>query len=214
VDQWDWEKVIRREERTLDILKEVVRRIHQACRETENFIHGLYPALGRPLLPAEIHFITAQDLEDRWPALSPREREDMICKEKGAVCVMQIGGLLNSGIKHDGRAPDYDDWKLNADIVIWNPILEQTFETSSMGIRVGPEELKVQLQEAGCEERLELTFHSNLAAGRLPYSIGGGIGQSRICMFFLRKAHIGKVQASVWPEAMIEECRAAGVALL
>jgi aspartate--ammonia ligase len=206
--------VIRREERKLETLQEVVRCIYQACRETESHIHGLFPALGQPLLPAEIHCVTTGELEERWPQATPKEREDLICKEKGAVCVMQIGGLLKSGIKHDGRAPDYDDWQLNADIVLWNPLLGRAFEISSMGIRVGPEELLAQLKEAGCEERLQTPFHSALAAGKLPYSIGGGIGQSRLCMFFLRKAHVGEVQASVWPEEMIEACRAAGVELL
>lgn len=213
VDQWDWERIVRKEERTVETLKAIVQKIYQAFVETENYICNLYPELGHTL-PANIHFITTQALEDLYPQLNPRAREDAIVKEKGAVFVMQIGGDLKSGVKHDGRAPDYDDWALNGDIVLWNPILQRAFEVSSMGIRVDEDSLLDQLKRAGCEERKELPFHQDLLQKRLPYTIGGGIGQSRICMFFLRKAHIGEVQSSVWPDSMIETCQKAGIRLL
>ncbi|MCL6591414.1 MAG: aspartate--ammonia ligase [Firmicutes bacterium] len=213
VDQWDWEKVITKEERTVETLKEVVRHIYQAFKATESYIAGLYPQFGK-ILPDDIHFITTQELEDLYPQLPVKERENKICEAKGAVFIMKIGGLLKSGIKHDGRAPDYDDWDLNGDIVFWYPVLKRAFEVSSMGIRVDEESLQKQLKLAGCEERRELPFHRDLLAGKLPYSVGGGLGQSRICMFFLRKAHVGEVQASVWPEDMILECEKAGINLL
>ncbi|HEX3048410.1 MAG TPA: aspartate--ammonia ligase, partial [Bacillota bacterium] len=209
VDQWDWEKVLNKEERTVETLKTVVRHIYQAFKETEKYLAGLYPQFGK-ILPDEIHFITTQELEDLYPQLPVKERENKICEAKGAVFIMKIGGQLKSGIKHDGRAPDYDDWDLNGDIVFWYPILKRAFEVSSMGIRVDEESLKKQLKLAGCEERRELPFHRDLLSGKLPYSVGGGLGQSRICMFFLRKAHVGEVQASVWPEEMIRECEKAG----
>jgi aspartate--ammonia ligase len=213
VDQWDWERIVRKEERTIETLKMIVEKIYQVFLESEAYISHLYPELGRTL-PDHIHFITTQALEDLYPQLSPKAREDVITKEKGAVFVMQIGGELKSGIKHDGRAPDYDDWNLNGDIILWNPILQRAFEVSSMGIRVDEVSLMDQLKRAHCEERQALPFHQDILHQRLPYTIGGGIGQSRICMFFLRKAHIGEVQSSVWPESMIETCQKAGIKLL
>lgn len=213
VDQWDWEKIITREQRNLTTLRRVVEAIYKVFRDTEEYLHKLYPSLC-PQLPQEIFFITTQELEDRYPDLTPKEREDAICREQGAVFVMQIGGLLKSGQKHDGRAPDYDDWELNGDIIFWNPVLERAFEVSSMGIRVDERSLMEQLKAAHCEERAKLRFHRDLLAGEYPYTIGGGIGQSRICMFFLKKAHIGEVQSSVWPEDMIAQCAAANIPLL
>lgn len=213
VDQWDWEKVIEKNQRTIDFLKEIVQQIYQVFKDTEVYISGLYPEL-ESILPDQISFITSQELEDLYPTLSPKEREDAIAKEKGAIFIMQIGGELKSGILHDGRSPDYDDWTLNGDIIFWYPLLEKAFELSSMGIRVDEEALETQLEIAGCMERRELTYHRLLFEQKLPYTIGGGIGQSRICMFFLQKAHIGEVQASIWPEEMLEECKLAGIDLL
>jgi aspartate--ammonia ligase len=213
VDQWDWEKIIPKNERTMATLKEIVNRIYKAFRETEEYICNQYSVLER-ILPPEIYFISAQELEDRFPNLTPKERENEIAKEKGAVFLSQIGKTLRSGVKHDGRAPDYDDWELNGDIIFWYPVLERAFEVSSMGIRVDENSLISQLKEAGCEERLKFQFHQDLAAGNLPYTIGGGIGQSRICMFFLKKAHVGEVQSSVWPDDMIKDCAKAKIALL
>lgn len=213
VDQWDWEKIISKNERNTTTLKEIVNRIYNVFRKTEEYICNQYPTLER-LLPPEIHFISAQELEDRYPHLTPKERENEITKEKGAVFLSQIGKTLRSGIRHDGRAPDYDDWELNGDIIFWYPILEKAFEVSSMGIRVDEDSLIRQLKEANCEERLKFQFHQDLVAGNLPYTIGGGIGQSRICMFFLKKAHVGEVQSSVWPDAMAEDCANAKIILL
>lgn len=213
VDQWDWEKIITREQRTEETLKKIVAQIYRALKATEDHICGLFPVLDR-LLPEEIAFISTQELEDRYPTLTPEEREDAICKEKGAVFLKGIGGRVNSGKRHDGRAPDYDDWRLNGDIIFWYPLLETAFEISSMGIRVDEETLLTQLRLTGCEERSSLKYHQDLLAGRLPYTIGGGLGQSRICMFFLQKAHIGEVQASVWSEATIEACQRANIPLL
>jgi aspartate--ammonia ligase len=213
VDQWDWEKIIRKEDRNTGTLKSVVRQIYRVFLKTRDYICDEYPVL-QPHLPAEISFISSQELEDLYPGLPPKEREDAITEEKGAVFVMQIGGVLKSGEKHDGRAPDYDDWSLNGDILFWNPLLRKAFEISSMGIRVDEEALLRQLKQAGCEDRLELQFHQDLLAKKLPYTVGGGIGQSRLCMFFLEKAHIGEVQSSVWPDRMIEACAAAGIQLL
>jgi aspartate--ammonia ligase len=170
--------------------------------------------LDDPFLPDEITFITTQELEDMYPELLPKEREDRIAREKKAVFIQKIGGKLKSGIKHDGRAPDYDDWELNGDIVFYYPLLDIAYEMSSMGIRVDEESLKIQLETEGCSEKLELDYHKNLMAGKLPYTIGGGIGQSRICMFFLQKAHIGEVQSSIWPPEMIENCEKNGIILL
>lgn len=213
VDQWDWEKVISKEERTMDTLKEIVSRIYNVFQVTEEYITDLYPVLDK-ILPPQIHFISTQELEDLYPDLTPKERENAIVKEKGAVFLTQIGKTLRSGNKHDGRAPDYDDWELNGDIIFWYPLLEEAFEVSSMGIRVDEASLISQLKQTGSEERLNLQFHRDLMAGNLPYTIGGGIGQSRICMFFLNKAHVGEVQVSVWPEDMIEKCARAKICLL
>lgn len=213
VDQWDWEKVITKEMRTEDYLKETVKKIYNAFVKTENFIIHEYPALER-WLPQEITFITSEELLQKYPTLSPKERENAICKEKKAVFIMKIGDVLSNGEKHDGRAPDYDDWHLNGDIMFWNPILESGFELSSMGIRVDEVALAAQLELAGCPERKQLEFHRLLLDKQLPYTIGGGIGQSRICMFFLHKMHIGEVQASIWQDEMIVECEKNGVHLL
>lgn len=213
VDQWDWEKIISKEERTTKTLKAIVEKIYKVFQETEEEVISIYPQLKKQL-PEEIFFITSQELEDRYSGLTPKEREDAITKEKGAVFVMQIGGDLKSGIKHDGRAPDYDDWDLNGDIIFWYPVLGMAFEVSSMGIRVDEETLKKQLKLSDCEDRKEFSFHKDLLDGKLPYTVGGGIGQSRMCMFFLQKAHIGEVQAAIWPKDMIEECERANIMLL
>ena len=213
VDQWDWEKVIDKKDRTMETLKSTVEAIYDVFKETEKYISEIYPFIEK-ILPERITFITTQELEDMYPELTPKEREDAICKEKGAVFVMQIGGELKSGTKHDGRSPDYDDWTLNGDIIFWYPVLQRAFELSSMGIRVDEEALLRQLKLADCEERKNLEFHRLLLEGKLPYTMGGGIGQSRICMFFLRKAHIGEVQAGIWPEEMIEECSKNNIFLL
>ena len=213
VDQWDWEKIISKEERTVETLKETVKKIYGVFKKLEDFaISELIE--NEKFLPEEIFFITTQELEDKYPNLTPKEREDAICKEHKAVFIMKIGDILNSGEKHDGRAPDYDDWSLNGDIVFWYPVLERAFEVSSMGIRVDEKALEEQLKKAGCEERKELDFHKNLLEGKLPYTIGGGIGQSRMCMYFLRKAHIGEVQASVWDEKNKKFCEEYGITLL
>lgn len=213
VDQWDWEKVITREERSMQKLKELVESIYKVFKDTEEYVCSEYPSMEKQL-PEAICFVTSQELEDLYPHMTSKEREDAICREKGAVFIMQIGCTLKSGEKHDGRSPDYDDWKLNGDILFWNSILQRAFELSSMGIRVDEEALKEQLQIAGCEHRAKLEFHKMLLEGKLPCTVGGGIGQSRICMFFLRKAHIGEVQASVWPDEMIKECEKEGMLLL
>ena len=213
VDQWDWEKIISKEERTVETLKETVKKIYGVFKKLEDFaVSELIE--NEKFLPDEIFFITTQELEDKYPNLTPKEREDAICKEHKAVFIMKIGDLLNSGEKHDGRAPDYDDWSLNGDIIFWYPVLERAFEVSSMGIRVDEKALEEQLKKAGCEERKELDFHKNLLEGKLPYTIGGGIGQSRMCMYFLRKAHIGEVQASVWDEKNKKFCEEYGIRLL
>ncbi len=213
VDQWDWEKVIIKKERTLDKLKEIVTSLYNVFKDTENHVHKLFPQIVK-FLPEEIFFITTQELEDLYPSLTPKQREDAICKEKLAVFIMQIGGALKSGEKHDGRAPDYDDWSLNGDIVFWYPVLEKALELSSMGIRVDETALKEQLILAGCEDRCSLEFHRLLMEGTLPYTVGGGIGQSRICMYFLNKAHIGEVQASTWPDELIKDCMEENIVLL
>ncbi len=213
VDQWDWEKIISKEERTVETLKETVKKIYGVFKKLEDFaVSELIE--NEKFLPDEIFFITTQELEDKYPNLTPKEREDAICKEHKAVFIMKIGDILNSGEKHDGRAPDYDDWSLNGDIIFWYPVLERAFEVSSMGIRVDEKALEEQLKKAGCEERKELEFHKNLLEGKLPYTIGGGIGQSRMCMYFLRKAHIGEVQASVWDEKNKKFCEKYGITLL
>ena len=213
VDQWDWEKVINREDRTIDTLKSTVKAIYGALRETESFIAGLYSYVGK-MLPEEITFISSQELEDMWPDATPKERENNICRLKGAVFVTQIGGALKSGEKHDGRAPDYDDWSLNGDILVYYPVLERAFEISSMGIRVDEKSLVEQLKICGNEDRLELDFQKAVLAGELPLTIGGGIGQSRMCMYMLRKAHIGEVHSSVWPDDMMKKAQAGGIAIL
>lgn len=204
VDQWDWELIINKEERTTETLKRIVTDIYKALRKTEEYINREYPVFSTKL-PENIFFITSQELEDTYPELTAKERENEICRLHKAVFISQIGKTLRSGKKHDGRAPDYDDWELNGDILVWNPVLEQGFELSSMGIRVSEESLQLQLKLDGKEERKELPFHKSLLAKELPYTVGGGIGQSRICMFFLEKLHIGEVQASIWPEDMVEK---------
>lgn len=203
VDQWDWEKIIDKSERNLDTLKETVFRIYMAIKQTEYYMCGKYHFMD-PFLPAEIFFVTTQELEDRWPDKTPKERENLITREKGAVFLMQIGGPLRSGERHDGRAPDYDDWKLNGDILVFYPILGISLELSSMGIRVDEDSLAEQLKIAGCEERAELPFQKAILEKKMPYTIGGGIGQSRICMFFLQRAHIGEVQSSIWPKEVYD----------
>ena len=213
VDQWDWEKIIAREERTEEYLKQTVRYIYEALKHTENYIADDYNFVEK-LLPEHITFVTTQELEDRWPDASPKQREYLIAKEHGAVFLMQIGGALRSGQVHDGRAPDYDDWTLNGDILVYYPVLDIALELSSMGIRVDEEAMRRQLAVRGCEERAELPFHKALLEGKLPYTVGGGIGQSRMCMFFLRKAHIGEVQSSFWPLDMRRACHEAGIELL
>ncbi len=213
VDQWDWEKVIRKEDRNLEYLKETVRTVYKCLRKTEQYMAIQYDFIDL-ILPKEIFFITTQELEDMFPDNTPKEREYYITKAKGAVCIMQIGDKLASGEPHDGRAPDYDDWSLNADIIVYYPVLDIALELSSMGIRVDRKALTEQLEKAGCKERAELSFQKSVLKEELPYTIGGGIGQSRICMFFLRKAHIGEVQSSIWPEAIVEECETHGIKLL
>ena len=213
VDQWDWEKVITKEQRTEEYLKETVTTIYNAVKNLGDYVNRLYRNIQTEL-PNEIFFITTQELEDMYPNLTPKEREDAITKEHGAVFIMKIGGQLASGEKHDGRSPDYDDWELNGDIILWNEVLDRAFEISSMGIRVDADAMKRQLELAGCPERAELPFQKAILNDELPYTIGGGIGQSRLCMFFLRKAHIGEVQASVWPQDMIEKCAEHNIYLL
>ena len=213
VDQWDWEKVISREERNMETLEYTVRKVFSALKETEDFISRRYNYI-QPLLPEDIFFITSQELEDMYPDCTPKERENRITKVKKAVFVSQIGKVLSSGQKHDGRAPDYDDWELNGDILVWYPVLNMGLEISSMGIRVDEESLSRQLKLAGCEERAGLPFQKALLNRELPYTIGGGIGQSRICMYYLRKAHNGEVQASIWPEDVLSTAREQGIQLL
>ena len=223
VDQWDWEKVITRETRTLDTLKETVKSIYYAMRRTERALSEDYPVL-KPFLPKEITFVHSEDAEAEFPTLTPKQREDRLAERYGAIFLIGIGGKLPiSGEIHDGRAPDYDDWSspsdgthhgLNGDIIVWNPVLKHSFEVSSMGIRVDKEALLRQLKIRQCEERLQLKFHRDLVEGRLPLSLGGGIGQSRLCMLFLQKAHIGEIQAAIWPQAMIDTCRENSIPLL
>lgn len=212
VDQWDWEKIILKEDRTEATLKEVVKSVYEALRVTEKYVMNKYDI--ECILPEEIAFISSQELLDLYPDLSAKEREHEIAKKYGAVFIMQIGDLLSNGEKHDGRAPDYDDWKLNGDILVYYPVLDIALELSSMGIRVDEEALTQQLKKAGCEERAELAFQKSLLNGELPYTIGGGIGQSRICMFYLRKCHIGEVQVSVWPQEIYDKAEAKGFCIL
>ncbi|MBR3610626.1 MAG: aspartate--ammonia ligase [Oscillospiraceae bacterium] len=213
VDQWDWEKVINPEERNLHTLKNAVKDIYEALKETQFKLCGRFGGM-KPFLPEEITFVSTQELEDVYPNYSPKEREDAVTKKYGAVFLMQIGVPLKSGKPHDGRAPDYDDWMLNGDILVWNPVLEHAFEISSMGIRVDAKALDAQLHASGCEERAKLPFHKALLSGELPQTMGGGLGQSRICMLLLGKRHIGEVQSSVWPEEMIDSCEAEGIHIL
>ncbi|MFI3319194.1 MAG: aspartate--ammonia ligase [Rikenellaceae bacterium] len=214
VDQWDWERTISVEQRDLEFLKGIVEKIFDALRATERLVYSIYPHIT-PTLPERITFIQSEDLLSMYPDMTAKERERAAAKKYGAIFLMGIGGALSNGEKHDGRAPDYDDWStptrheykgLNGDLILWNEILDDSLEISSMGIRVDKEALLRQLDIAGCPERVELEFHKSLLNGELPNSIGGGIGQSRLCMFFLRCAHIGEVQSSLWPDAMIEEC--------
>ena len=214
VDQWDWEMVINREDRTLDYFKNTVKKIYYALLDVEFTMIRHYPKLGDPALPEKIFFITSQELEDRYPELTPKQREDAIVKEKKAVCIMQIGDLLASGIKHDGRAPDYDDWQLNGDILVYNSVLDEALELSSMGIRVDENSMMSQLEKAGNLDRVNLPFHQAVLNCTYPLSMGGGIGQSRLCMFFLRKCHIGEIQASLWDEETHKACEEHGVILL
>lgn len=213
VDQWDWEKIISKEDRNLDTLKEAVRTVYKVLRKTEKYMSIHYDYIEE-ILPHDIFFITTSELEEMFPDYSPKEREYYIAKAKGAVCIMQIGGVLENGEPHDGRAPDYDDWALNADIIVYYPVLDIALELSSMGIRVDKKALLSQLKEAGCPERAELAFHKAVINEELPYTIGGGIGQSRICMFFLRKAHIGEVQCSLWPDDVMAQAKENGLQLL
>ena len=221
VDQWDWERVIKKEERSLDFLKEVVRRIYKVMGDTEKMIYEKYEI--KPVLPEDITFIHTEDLIEEYSDLTPLEREDKISEKYGAVFLIGIGGELRDGSIHDGRAPDYDDWStpteeskkgLNGDIIIWHPLLKKAFEITSMGIRVDKETMLKQLKIRGCEERKEMEWHRRLLLGEFPLSVGGGIGQSRLCMFFLRKAHIGEVQSSIWPDSIREHCRDNGIVLL
>ena len=214
VDQWDWEKIISREERTVEHLKQSVRAIVGAVRETNEALQIAFPSLHTKL-DRNVYFITSQELEDRYPDLTPKERENAICREHHTVFLMQIGGKLNrSGKPHDGRAPDYDDWQLNGDILMWNEVLGHAFEISSMGIRVDEESMDRQLRERGCDDRRELPFHKMLLSGQLPLTIGGGIGQSRLCMLMIATCHIGEVQASLWDQDTIDACEKAGIMLL
>ncbi|WP_370830470.1 aspartate--ammonia ligase [Clostridium sp.] len=213
VDQWDWEKVITKEDRNIDTLKDTVRKIFSVFKSTEDFVSSEYPSIER-ILPKDITFVTSQELEDMYPSLTSKERENAITKKHKAVFILGIGDELKSGEKHDGRSPDYDDWKLNGDILFYDPLFDSAIELSSMGIRVDKTALEYQLQKSGCEDRRNLPFHKALLEDKLPLTMGGGIGQSRICMFFLRKAHIGEVQASIWDEYTHKQCEAANIELL
>ena len=213
VDQWDWEKIIKKEERNIETLKATVDIVYKCLRKTEKYMAIQYDYIEE-ILPPDIFYITTQELADMFPDYTPKEREHYIAKTKGAVCIMKIGDTMENGERHDGRAPDYDDWELNADIVVYYPVLDIALELSSMGIRVDKTALLSQLTKAGCEERKDLPFQKAVINEELPYTIGGGIGQSRICMFFLRKAHIGEVQSSLWPDDMVKECEAHQIQLL
>ena len=213
VDQWDWESVIRREDRTIEFLKETVKKIYGALQQTAEAICREYPVLDN-YLSEEIGFITTQELEDLYPELTAKQRETVYIREHGSTFIMQIGGRLKSGQKHDGRAPDYDDWKLNGDIMLYYPVLDCAFEISSMGIRVDAESLVMQLNAENCTERLQYPFHKALLAGELPLTMGGGIGQSRLCMFLLNKLHIGEVQVSLWDEKTEKYCAENNILLM
>ncbi len=215
VDQWDWEKIITPEDRTLDYLEATVRSIVSAVCATELSMHAMFPQLERlPMHSHQVTFLTTQELEDRYPGLTPKERENAFVREHGTTFLMKIGGALNSGKPHDGRAPDYDDWELNGDLLFWNDVLQCSYELSSMGIRVSPESLDRQLTISGHNERRSLPFHKAVLDGTLPYTIGGGIGQSRLCMLLLGSAHIGEVQSSVWDADTKKACKEAGIPLL
>ena len=215
VDQWDWEKIITEEDRNTEYLKETVRSIVGALRDTQAFLRSVFPQLSvLPEIPEEITFVTSQELEDLYPGLTPKERENAFVKEHPVTFLMGIGGKLKSGKPHDGRAPDYDDWNLNGDLLCWDSVNGQAIELSSMGIRVSPESLDKQLTLAGCDERRELPFHKMLLNGQLPLTMGGGIGQSRLSMLLLGKAHIGEVQVSLWDESTMAACDASGIILL
>ncbi|MBE5935218.1 MAG: aspartate--ammonia ligase [Lachnospiraceae bacterium] len=213
VDQWDWEKIISPEERNIDTLIETVKVVYKVLRKTEKYMAIKYDYIHE-ILPHDIFFITAQELEDMYPDKTGKEREYLITKEKGAVCLMQIGDILKSGERHDGRAPDYDDWSMNADILVYYPVLDIALEISSMGVRVDDEALRTQLEKSGCMDRADMPFQKAILNKELPLTIGGGIGQSRICMFFLRKAHIGEVQTSVWPKEIVDKAQANGIRIL
>lgn len=213
VDQWDWEKIILKEQRNIDTLKEVVRKVYKAIKKTEKYMSIRYDYIEE-ILPKDIFFITSEELAEMYPGYTSKEREDKIAKLKGAVFILGIGDEMSNGEKHDGRAPDYDDWTLNGDIIVWYPILNRALELSSMGIRVDKEALLRQLTLSGCEDRAELPFQKSVINGELPYTVGGGIGQSRLCMFYLRKAHIGEVQCSIWPDDMRKEAEYYGIKLL
>ena len=213
VDQWDWEKILLKEDRNVDYLKDTVRKVYKALKKTEKYMAIQYDYIEE-ILPKDIFFITTQELADLYPDKSPKEREDLIAQEKGAVFLMKIGDKLADGKPHDGRAPDYDDWHLNGDILVWYPVLGHALELSSMGIRVDEDSLARQLKAADCEERAELPFQKAILEKKLPYTVGGGIGQSRICMFYLRKAHIGEVQVSIWPDEVREKAARYGINLL
>ncbi len=214
VDQWDWERVISREERSTDFLREIVQKIVDAVCDVQEKLIKEFPELQGSMLSRKVSFITTQELEDMYPLLSPKEREDEYLMEYKTAFIMQIGDHLKSGDKHDGRAPDYDDWALNGDIVFWNDVLGRAFEVSSMGIRVDAESLDKQLRKAGCDHRRKFPFHAMLLEGKLPLTMGGGIGESRLCMLLLRKAHIGEVQVSVWDKNTLSGCESAGINLL
>lgn len=213
VDQWDWEKVITREQRTTEFLKETVKNIVKAIAFTKRKVNLRYP-IFKTTVKEDVYFVTTQELEDRFPDKTPKEREDLICKEYGTVFIMQIGGKLKSGERHDGRAPDYDDWSLNGDLFFWNEVLQKGIEISSMGIRVDETSLQSQLAELDALDRNKYKYHQMITNQELPLTIGGGIGQSRLCMFLLEKAHIGEVQASIWPDEMIQACAEHGITLL
>lgn len=214
VDQWDWEKVILKEERNEEYLFKTVKDIYSVFKKTEDYINSMYPGSFKKKLPDEIFFITSQELEDLYPDKTPDEREHLIVEKNKAVFIMKIGHKLNSGEPHGTRSPDYDDWELNGDIIFWNPITKSALELSSMGIRVDKESLEKQLKISNAEERKTLLYHDLLLKGKLPYTIGGGIGQSRICMYFLEKKHIGEVQASVWTDSIIDKCKEDDIFLL
>lgn len=213
VDQWDWEYIISKKDRTESTLKSIVRKVYEAIRNTEVFINSRHPDI-KCILPENIKFITTQELLDTWPDKTPKQRESLAAKKYGAIFLMKIGDKLSNGMPHDGRAPDYDDWSLNGDIIVYYPVLDMGLELSSMGIRVDEEALRSQLKKAKCTQRARLPFHKAVLEGKLPYTIGGGIGQSRICMFFLRKAHIGEVQSSIWLDKDRKAAENAGIALL